>query len=273
MSNHPFDLLMELDAEQIRLDWAALHLAKDVYTTVNVTRYVRLLDDLAEEVAAARPGLAANLRYRALQRVLVESFGLTGDRGDYYHPDTCYLNRVLDRRRGAPISLAVVWIEVARRLKWPLTGVALPGHFIVRLDDPERFLLIDPFHDGRPISIEDCEDLVEERLGGSIRFTTDLLEPVGTRSILLRLLRNLRNIYLTRNDLGYLAVTLRRLAAIEPTNGRHLQDLAAVCCRRGDVRGAAAHLALYLHRTPHAEDSPVVRRNLQQLHAALLARN
>lgn len=273
MSNHPFDLLMELDAAQIRLDCAALHLARDVHPTVNAGRYLRLLDDLADEVAATRPGLAANLRYRALHGVLVESFGLTGDQQDYYHPDTCYLNRVLDRRCGAPISLAVIWIEVARRLKWPLTGVALPGHFIVRLDDPERFLLIDPFHDGRPLSLEDCESLVEERLGGAVDFSTDFLSPVGTRSILLRLLRNLRNIYLTRNDMACLAITLRRLAAIEPANGRHLQDLAAVCCRRGDVRGAAAHLELYLHRTPHAEDSPVVRRNLQQLHAALLARN
>ena len=273
MSQHPFDLLMELPTQQVRLDCAALHLARDVYPTLDIRRHLATLDALAEELAALRPGLASNLRYDAMRAVLVETHGLTGNQRDYYHPDNSYLNRVLDTRRGTPISLSIVWIEVARRLKWPVAGVGLPGHFLVRFDDPERFLLADPFHDGRALSLDECRQLVEEGFDGKVPFSTEYLRPLETRAILLRLLRNLRNIYLTANDLPRVADILRRMAAVEPANGRHLQDLAAVCCRRGDVRGACAHLELYLRRLPRSRDSRLVRHNLRQLHAALLALN
>jgi regulator of sirC expression with transglutaminase-like and TPR domain len=273
MSRHPFDLLMELGTEQIRLDCAALHLARDAHPGINLRRYLEKLDAMADAAAALRAGLAANLRYEALRKVLVEYYGLTGVRQDYYHPDNSYLNCVLDSGAGSPISLSIVWIEVARRLKWPVSGVALPGHFIVRFDDPERFVLADPFNDGESLSLDDCQDLVERAFDGKIPFSIEYLKPVDTRGVLLRLLKNLRNIYLTSNDLPRVAGILRRMAAVEPGNGQHLQDLAAVCCRQGDVRGACAHLELYLRRSPRAHDSKLVRHNLRQLHAALLALN
>ena len=273
MSGHPFDLLMELETDQIRLDCAALHLARDVYPATTLARHLEILDGLAREVAALRPGLSANLRYEALREVLIVEHGLRGNEQDFYHPDNSYLNRVLDTGRGMPISLSIVWLEVARRLKWPVAGVALPGHFIVRVDDPERFVLADPFYDGRSLSLEDCESLVEQGFDGRVPFKLDYLKPVDTRSILLRLLKNLQDYYLTVNNLAQVANILRRMRAVEPANGRHLQDLAAVCCRRGDVRGACAHLEMYLHRAPNAHDSKLVRRNLRQLHAALLALN
>jgi regulator of sirC expression with transglutaminase-like and TPR domain len=273
MSNHPFDLLMELATDQIRLDCAALHLARDVFPGLNLEHYLSALDELAQRVAALRPGLAANLRYQAMREVLVGECGLTGNRDAYYDPDNSYLNRVIDSGVGIPISLSIVWVEVARRLKWPVAGVALPGHFIVRFDDRERFVLADPFHDGRSLAVKDCRRLVRERFGDKMTFTTALLEPADARAILVRVLQNLRNIYLAQNDLPRVANILRRMAAVEPQNGRHLQELAAVYCRRGDVRGAYAHLALYLRRSPHAHDSRRVRQNLQLLQAALVALN
>lgn len=273
MSRHPFDLLMELNTDQIHLDCAALHVARDVYPALSVPRYLRLLDTLAEDVAALRPGLAANLRYQALRQVLVDSHGLTGNRRAYYDPDNCYLNRVLDLGVGIPISLSLVWVEVARRLKWPVAGVALPGHFVVRIEDPERYVVADPFNDGCTLSIDDCRRLVRQRFGCKVLFQRTHLKAVSKRGILVRMLRNLRNIYLATEDLPRAAVTLRRLTAVEPLNGRHLQELAAVHYRLGDLRGACAHLALHLHRLPKAHDSAGVRRTLRRLQAALLALN
>ncbi len=273
MSGHPFDLLMELDTHQIRLDCAALHLARDRYPELNVTRYLRMLDALAASVAALRPGLAASLRYQAMKAVLVEQCGLTGNRKHYYDPDNCYLNRVLDTGVGIPITMSTVWVEVARRLKWPVSGVALPGHFIVRFDDPERYILVSPFFDGRVLSLDDCRMLVRKRFGTRLPFDHSFLKPVDNRGILARLLRNLRNAYLVGNDLPRAAKILRRMAALEPKNGRHLKDLAAVCCLQGDVRTACAHLELYLDRSPNGHDSEFVRRSLKQLQAALLALN
>lgn len=273
MSRHPFDLLMELGTDQIWLDCAALHLAHDAYPNISISYYLGVLDSMAAEVGALRPGLAANLRYRALRSVLVESYSLTGTPTIDNPPETIYLNRVLDRGLGVPISLSIVWIEVARRLKWPVSGVALPGHFFVRLDDPERFVLADPFRDGQALTLTECERLVEEATGGKVPFTMDLLKPVDTREVLVQLLRALRNTYLAANDMARLTGVLRRLAAADPANGQHLQDLAAVCCRRGDVRGAYAHLALCLRRSPRGSDAQIVRDNLQKLHAAMLALN
>jgi regulator of sirC expression with transglutaminase-like and TPR domain len=273
MTRHPFDLLMELDSSFIRLDCAALHLARDAYPTLNVGRYLATLDQLADEVAALRPGLSAPLRFEALRTVLVGEYGFTGNHSDYYAPENSYLNRVLDTQRGIPISLAVLWVEVGRRLKWPVEGVGLPGHFLVRIDDAERFVLADPFNDGRPLSIDDCQQLVQDSFDGKVHFSLEFLRSVDARGMLLRMLKNLRGIYLAHNDLPRVATILRRMAAVEPGNGRHLQELAAVCCRQGDVRGACAHLHLYLHRAPNALDSKLVRTNLRQLEAALVALN
>jgi regulator of sirC expression with transglutaminase-like and TPR domain len=274
MCRHPFDLLMELDTELIRLDCAALHLARDVYPALNVHRYVRTLDRMADDVLALRPGLTAELRYQALRAVLVEQYGLRGRVRDLFAPERSYLNRVLDAGRGIPISLSIVWLEVGRRLKWPVFGVALPGRFIVRIDDDdEHFLLADPFDRGCTLTVDDCRQIVEEGFEGRLSFSKDLLKAVDARAILLRLLKNLRNLYLGRNELYRVANILRRMAAVEPSNGHHLQELAAVCYRRGDVRGACAHLELYLRRLPDADDTLVVRRNLRQLQLALLAQN
>lgn len=273
MSGHPFDLLLELNTEQIRLDCAALHLARDRYPDLHAARYLRMLDTLAENIAAQRPGLAANLRYEAMRTVLVEHCGLTGNRQHYFDPANCYLNRVLDTGRGIPITLSIVWVEVARRLKWRVAGVGLPGRFIVRFDDQERFILADPFDGGRALSVADCRELVRRRFDGKLPFDKRYLRPVGSRGILARLLRNLRNIYLALDDLPRAALVLERMAAMEPANGQHVQDLAAVCWRRGDYRNACAHLAHYLARAPDCDDVELVRRSLKQLQTALVTLN
>jgi len=273
VGRHPFDSLMELHTDDIRLDCAALHLARDAYADINIPHYLRILDGLAEEIACRRPGLSATLRFRAMRDVLVRSFELRGDTGDYGNPENAYLNRVLDRRLGVPITLSAIWIEVGRRLKWPVSGIALPGHFLVRFDDRERFVLADPFAEGQTLSADDCKRIVEDHFDEPVRFTPKMLNAVDTRTILARLLKNLRRIYLARGDWPRLARVLRRLVAVEPLAGQHLQDLACAYARCGDVRGAYSCLRAYLRRIPNARDGDIVQWNLNQLEAALLARN
>jgi regulator of sirC expression with transglutaminase-like and TPR domain len=273
VGRNSFDLLMELPTEHIRLDCAALHFARDVYTHLDFDRYIAQLDALANDVGARRPGLSAPLRYQAMRDVLVEEHGFRGDMENYSDPQNSYLNRVLDRRLGVPASLSAIWIEVGRRLKWPVQGVALPGHFLVRFDDREHLVLADPFNGGRSLSIGDCRRLVNNLTDCPLRFSTRMLAPVDTRATLARMLHNLRRIYLARCDWQRLALVLRRLVAVEPDSGQHLQDLASVCARRGDMRGAYGCLHLYLRRVPDARDCDVVQSNLSRLEAAMLARN
>lgn len=273
LNTHPFDLLMELHTADIRLDCAALHLTRDVYPHVNVCAYLRQLDDLADEVAAERPGLSANLRYEAMRRVLVDRHELHGNEDDYYDPDNSFLNRVLERGLGVPISLSVVWMEVARRLKWPVTGLGLPGHFVIRFDDHERFVLVDPFYGGRTLRIDDCRRLLDHNYDGKVAFSSKFLLPVDTRTVLARMLNNLRNIYIANQDWPRVADTLARLAAVEPENDDHLHELAALLYHDGNVRGAYAHLSAYLRRRPHADDQLQVRQRLAHLDAVIASLN
>lgn len=274
MNRHPFDLLMELPDGDIRLDCAALHVARDAYPELDLTASLRVLDEMAEEVAARRPGLASTLRYEAMRKVLVESYELRGNAEDYYDPDNSFLNRVLERRLGIPISLSIVWIEVGRRLKWPVSGVGFPGHFLVRFDDPERYVIADPYHEGRALTLEDCRALLERNFNGQLAFSPGLLAPVGTRAILTRLLGNLRWLYAAQQRLDPLEAVLRRLSAVEPDNPQHVLDLARLRCQRGDVRHAHEIVCSYLvdgsGKRPGGEQ---LQAGLRELAAAVAALN
>ncbi len=270
---HPFDALMELQTADIRLDCAALHLARDAYPDLTLAPHLSRLDEMASEVADRRPGLSAPLRYEALREVIVGQFGLNGDQQDYYAPENSYLNRVLERGRGIPISLSIVWLEVARRLKWPMSGLSLPGHFLIRLDDQERFVLIDPFRDGRTLRVEDCQQILEHCFEGRVRFTPEFLKPIDTRAILLRLLANLRNVYIAAHDWPGVARVLRRMAAVDPHNPRPQHELAGLLYRRGHVRAAYAYLSAYLQREKSPREQLLAREELAHLEALIASLN
>lgn len=274
MQRHPFDQLMELNAGDVRLDCAALHLARDAYPDLDLSPWLSLLDEMAGAVADRRPGLAAPQRYEAMRETLVEEYSLAGNVEDYYAPENSYLNRVLETRLGIPVSLSVVWIEVGRRLKWPVAGVGMPGHFLVRIDDPERFILADPFNKGRSLSLEDCQQLVKERFGDRAEFSTGMLEPVQTAAILSRLLGNLRSIYLQHEEWDRLEQVLTRLRALEPENPQHIHDVAAVRWRQGDLLSAYRHLACYLDHAPRENrEYSMLKASLRQLEAAIAGLN
>ncbi len=268
-----FDTLMELKPADIRLDCAALQLARDVYPHIEIARYTGMLDQLAERVADLRPGLSSSLRYEAMREVLVDDFGLTGNTDDYYDPENSFLNRVLDRRRGVPITVSLVWMEVGRRLKWPVQGAAYPGHFLVRFDDPERFIVVDPFRNGQTLTEEDCQGLLDHCFDGKIQFRPSFLEAVGTRTILARILNNLRAVFAANQSWGRLEWTLQRLAALEPHSARHVQEIAALRYRRGDVRAAYAHLQAYVSACPANIDTRKVVERMTRLEADVAALN
>jgi regulator of sirC expression with transglutaminase-like and TPR domain len=273
MTNHPFDLLMHLRTQHIRLDCAALHLARDAYPSLVLPSYLSRLDEIAEAVADARPGLSATLRYEAMRRVLVGEYELRGNQDDFYDPENTYLNRVLDRRLGIPISLSIVWLEVARRLKWPVAGLGLPGHFIIRFDDDEHFVLVDPFREGRTLAIEDCHQILDYYFDRKVPFSSDFLKPVSVRLILARMLNNLRDIYTANHDWERLAAVLQRLASVEPGNVRHRHDLAGLLYRQGDVQMAHAQLSASLQQPANADNEFRVREKLAHLEAIIASLN
>lgn len=186
----------------IPLDEATLVIAATAEPGLDVAAYLGKLDDLA-----------AGCRNPTLDGVIMHLFrrdGFVGDATSYYDPRNSFLNHVLDRRRGIPISLSIVTMEVGRRLGVPTSGVGMPGHFLLR-DKVDPAVFVDPFHHGRILDAAECERLWRRQSGGRGEFSPDWLEPIGKRSILARVLANLKAIYGARRDLGALrwVMTLR----------------------------------------------------------------
>lgn len=219
------------------------------------------LDALAAEVAPRLAGLGAGAaaevaRLDTLRRFLFVEKGFHGNRDDYYDPSNSLLDRVLARRTGIPITLAIVLIEVGRRVGVPLLGVAFPGHFLVRHALHPRVLL-DPF-EGRFITHRGCRELLDCLAGGAIPFHPRLLAPVGGRCILLRLLNNLRAVYGTRGEVDRTLAILDRMLLLAPDNAVHLRERGLLHLHRGDLSRALEDLGRYLAVEPEAPDRDAV---------------
>jgi len=187
--------LMHLPERDVPLDEAALLISAHANPALDVTAQLGRLDELATRVDGTDS--------QTLCRVLFDDLGLRGDREHYDDPANSYLDQVLDRRRGIPISLSVLLIEIGRRCGIRLEAVGMPGHFLVR-DPAEPQLLIDAFDRGRRLSRTDCERLLQSVTGGAGHLTKDMLAATGPRAILARMLANLDRSFERRGDIASL---------------------------------------------------------------------
>jgi len=241
---------------EIDLAEAALWISAEESPGVDVERWLAHLDALAGELRprlaalAERPG-ADLARLEALRAFLFEEKGFRGNRDDYYDPANSLLDQVLARRVGIPITLAAVMMEVGRRLGVPLVGIGFPGHFLVRhARHPDLFL--DPFAGGRLVTADDCRHLLDRMCFG-LPFHPRLLRPVSHRCMLLRMLTNLRAIYLAAGEPARTLAVLDRILLLSPDDAVHLRERGLLRLRCGDV-GGMEDLALYLDVEPEAPD-------------------
>jgi regulator of sirC expression with transglutaminase-like and TPR domain len=229
------------------------------------------------ERLAARSGAAAIADpLKALHRLrefLFEEEGFAGNVEDYYDPHNSCLNDVLDRRLGIPITLAVLVIEVGRRVGLPIRGVGLPGHFIVRVEVGPEPVLLDPFDGGAVLTPERAADVMARALGRRIPLNERHLAPVTTRQILVRMLLNLRGIYLRRGQWTRALAVLDRLLVLDGSAAVHYRDRGTVLCHLGQLHRAAVDWERYLARCPEAEDAPAVRRQLRQVRVRMAGLN
>jgi regulator of sirC expression with transglutaminase-like and TPR domain len=242
---------------------AGLLVAKEcAYPTLRPSEYVIMVEDLAVAAQAALAGLGTpHWRGLALAEFLFQTYGLRGNTDDYADPRNSYLNQVLERRLGIPISLSVIYLEVGRRLHLPVAGVGLPGHFIVRVDgEGEAPEYLDPFHGGRLLTRDDCRELVRSAAGIEDVFDEDWLAPAPPREIVARMLNNLRAFYISVEDWPLAIELLERLRTLQPEVAGHTRDLGVLHYRQGAYRQATALLDEYLRRVPQAADAETVRR-------------
>jgi regulator of sirC expression with transglutaminase-like and TPR domain len=265
--------------DRLDLLTGALLIARDAHPGLDLGAQRARLDELARPLAQHRlAGLPPTVQARVLSDYLYVVCGFHGARSDYYDPRNSFLNEVLDRKTGIPITLAVVYIEVARRLGVDALGVGFPGHFLVRigamshdlsasLNDP---VIIDPFNQGRLLD--------NDALGGLLRqsnvrapLSSDMLEPARTRHIVARMLMNLRGIYASRGDASRLLLTLDRLIDLLPDLSSELIERAKLYEQLGAPAAALADYQRYLEVDPDGADSISARKSADRLSRKLAA--
>jgi len=251
---------------ELELDRAALLIAAEEYPDLEVERYLDQIDSFAG-MARGRDDAAADplVRIMRLRDLLFDELEFRGNVEDYFDARNSFLNDVIDRRTGIPITLSVVYIEVARRIGLRLFGVGMPGHFIVKFADEEQEILIDPFNGGRLLSEEKCHEMIEELYSGRMKFHPSLLQAVTKRQILTRMLQNLKGIYARAGDQHKTLGVIERALLINPDVAGEIRDRGLVYAGMERYTAALADLEEYLRRAPQAADAKEVKERIKQL--------
>lgn len=260
-----FAALAALPPQDMDLAEGALLIAKHFDPGVDVPVELARLQAFASEVVPRLPASPTPLEaVNTLNEYLFDSLGFRGNGQDYYDPRNSLLHEVLRRRTGIPITLAVVYMAVGRRAAVPLVGVGMPGHFLVR-HPGEPKLFIDPYHGGLLRTEEECAELLQH-VSASAHWDRRFLDPVDTRSVLARMLRNLTAIWMQRDDTANAEASVHLLVTLEPDQSAHRRDRGLLRYKRGNLYGAREDLVAYLARTPTGPDVERVARLVAELH-------
>ena len=246
--------------DEIDLGRTALAIADAEYPGLDIESYVARIDRLAAAVQD-RSGDEADA-YRliaALNYTLFSVEGFRGNQDDYYDPKNSFLNEVMERKQGIPITLSVLYMEVARRVGLDLCGVGFPGHFLVRYVGKEGEIVIDPFHQGEVRSIQELKDMLDEMYRGRITFQPEFLSPVSKKQILRRMLNNLKGIYLDQGDLIKGLSVVDRLVILEPDSAEEIRDRGLLYLKLECFSQALEDLEAYLRLAPNADDAAEIR--------------
>lgn len=245
---------------------AALLVALEEYPELDLQRERDRIEEIAVAGAARVQGLENPFaRLDGLRVYLFEELGFRGNQEEYEDPRNCYLNEVLERRVGIPLTLSILLMEVARSSGFEARGIGLPGHYVSRLTYGGRALLVDAFHGGHVITPEDCRELVIRATGRPSLYRPELLEGASARTTLCRLLLNLKRIYLAREDYTRALSAVERLLLVAPDDPRELRDRGFLQAYLGRPVAAVADLEAYLALAPSAPDADTVRGRLAWL--------
>lgn len=255
-----FAEMVSRNDEDINLAEAALLYAKEEYPDLDIEKYLRKINLIAEEINKnLSRGNDPNYLIGEINTYLFAVAGFRGNRGDYYDPKNSFLNDVLDRKKGIPIMLSVLYMEIANRLGLNLKGVGFPGHFIVKYSGPEGEILIDPFNEGRTLSHKDCQDILDRVYNGGVEFQRYMLEPSTKKQILVRMLNNLKNIYWSsKNYLKALSI-VEFILLLTPDSVTEIRDRGMIYYQLECFSQALLDFEKYLRIYPEAPDEKIIR--------------
>jgi regulator of sirC expression with transglutaminase-like and TPR domain len=251
---------------EVDLAEAALLVAAQEYEGLDVRGYLVRLEEMGRALRERlddepRPERAV----MALNHYLFQELGFRGNSEQYYDARNSYLNEVLDRRTGIPITLSVVYIEVARRAGLEVEGVGLPGHFVVRVRTAARAMLVDPFHGGMLLSEKDCQSRLDRIFGGKVKLAPKMLRPCGARDMIERVLRNLKAIHLRDEDTTRALRVVDLLVQVQPGSAEDLRDRGVLYASLDCYGLAARDLESYLALAPRAKDADELAARVAEL--------
>ena len=254
--------------EDIDLAEAALVIAAHEYPGLDVNAYLARIAEMAETLKGRlRRDISPTDALITLNRYLFEELGFSGNTADYYDPRNSYLNEVLDRRLGIPITLSLLCIEVGRRIGLALHGVSFPGHFLVKCVVRDGVVVIDPYARGASLSLDDLQQRLRALRGDTPPpdMVQHMLAAAGRKDILVRLLRNLKSNYLERRDLARALAAADRIIELVPRAADEYRDRAGIYLDLECFRAALSDFRDYLMLKPGADDSAVVQRRVVEL--------
>lgn len=245
---------------------AALAIAEAEYPGLDPQRYRRRLARWARELRTRiAEDASAEQRLRTLNAFLFGELGFAGNMDDYYDPRNSYLNEVLDRRLGIPVTLSLIYMELGRRIGLPLEGVSFPGHFLVKLPVQDGAVVLDPFNGGVSLAEEDLYELIERMFDTEVDELGPLLSTAGKREILIRLLRNLKGIYQQTDQFDKALRMVNMMLTVDPGLHKERRDRGLLLLELECNRAAARDLAAYLTACPEAQDAEPIRELLVDL--------
>lgn len=251
----------DLEDEQIDLIRGALMIARTEYPDLDIEEYAARIDRMAARAASHAPDRDPQSTLTALNQVVFEQANLRGNREDYYDPRNSFLNDVLDRGLGIPITLSIIYMEVARRVGLQLSGVGMPGHFLLKhfgQDGQER--LIDCFNRGDILSRQDCQMRLDEIYSGEMKLRPEFLHTISRRQILTRMLNNLKTVYLSTRNFRKALSLADLILVIYPLSAEDLKQRALLRYSMGLQKLAAEDLDQYLKMSPNASDAEEVKQ-------------
>jgi len=252
--------------EHIDLGRAALTIAQTEYPDLDIGDFLSRIDGLAIEVARRCPIDADVYRtIAALNYVLFNQHGYRGNDNDYYDPKNSFLNQVIERKTGIPITLSVLYMEVAQRAGLRLDGVGFPGHFLVKHIRNGDEIIIDPFNRGEIKSREDLSKMLYDLYGGQVALSAELLQAASKKQILKRILTNLKVIYIKHEELVKCLSVLDRLVILDPASAADIRDRGAIYLRLECFAQAREDFERYLRLAPNATDAVEVREQVINL--------
>ena len=253
--------LLAGQGDNMDLDRAALSLATIEFPGLDIDSCVHTLDIFAGEVAQRTRGASNGREFIAgANDFLFHELGVRGNSEDYYNPHNSCLNEVLTKRLGIPITLSLLYMEIARRLARPVHGIGLPGHFVVRYDDGQYSTFIDPYNGGALLTADQCYDLAQMAIGDP-----RVLVPVDKRQILFRMINNLRGIYFSRRSYTKALQVMDLLIDATPQLADHYKQRALLHLQMKQMSAARRDIETYLGIAPEAEDRAEMQQQLKSV--------